>query len=398
MAKKEIGKEQLDILDQLGVDIEVQPERELSKLEERVLAGFEDITRWAEREGRAPQHGDDLDIFERMYAIRLDRIRELTKFHELLNKYDPLGLLSPASAKAEENSLALDTEEDILSALGVEPIQSDITNLRHVRSADERRASADEVASRKRCEDFAEWAPLFERARLGLDTGAWKTTPYQANVRITPGNFYILEGQTLYVASAGKEFRQEYGDLDQRLRVIYDNGTEYEPLRRSLRRALTKDKTSRRLRPDDAGPLFSDVEEAEDRTTGYLYVLRSLSNNSWISEHRDLVHKIGVTTGSVEMRIAGAAKDATYLLADVEIVKTYKLANIIPHKLEALVQRFFDSVRLDLELRDRFDMPVHPREWFLAPKEEIDRVIQLIQEGTIGRYRYDKQQARVVER
>jgi hypothetical protein len=37
--------------------------------EERIIAGFEEIQRFVEEHGRAPQHGEDRDIFERMYAV-----------------------------------------------------------------------------------------------------------------------------------------------------------------------------------------------------------------------------------------------------------------------------------------------------------------------------------------
>ena len=45
--------------------------------EERIIAGFEEIQRFVEKHGRGPQHGEDRDIFERLYAVRLDRLREL---------------------------------------------------------------------------------------------------------------------------------------------------------------------------------------------------------------------------------------------------------------------------------------------------------------------------------
>ena len=396
MPKQEINNEHFDLLDQLGVDTEVQSQRALSKAEERVLAGFEDITRWVEREGRPPKRGDDRDIFERMYAIRLDRIRELTQYHELLRAYDPAGLLTTAAANTPHDDPA--TPEDILAALGVATEPSDISHLVHVRSSEERKASPEEVAQRQPCEDFERFAPIFERVRLGLNTGAWATTKYKEDASIELDDLFILEGQTALVAAMGKEFVQDHGRRDRRLRVIYDNGTESDLLRRSLQRALNKDSNSRRLRPNDAGPLFVDVEEDTDRTTGRLYVLRSRSDHPWIAEHRELVHKIGVTTGAVKSRIANAAQDSTYLLADVEEVATYKLANIVPHKLEALVQRFFAEVRLDVELRDRFDVAVHPREWFLVPLEAIDAAVRSIKDGTIGRYKYDAATASVVER
>ncbi|MBU2803003.1 GIY-YIG nuclease family protein, partial [Acidithiobacillus caldus] len=45
--------------------------------EERIIAGFEDIQRFVATHGRVPQHGEDRDIFERLYAVRLDRLRAL---------------------------------------------------------------------------------------------------------------------------------------------------------------------------------------------------------------------------------------------------------------------------------------------------------------------------------
>jgi len=35
--------------------------------EKRIIAGFEDIERFYEEHGRLPQHGEDRDIFERLY-------------------------------------------------------------------------------------------------------------------------------------------------------------------------------------------------------------------------------------------------------------------------------------------------------------------------------------------
>lgn len=48
-------------------------------------------------------------------------------------------------------------------------------------------------------------------------------------------------------------------------------------------------------------------------------VLRSLSDHPFVAAHRELIHKIGATGGSVEARIAGAAREATCLLADVKV-------------------------------------------------------------------------------
>lgn len=56
--------------------------------EERIIAGFEDIQRFVEEHGHAPRHGDDNDIFERLYAVRLDRLREQEECRTLLIPLD----------------------------------------------------------------------------------------------------------------------------------------------------------------------------------------------------------------------------------------------------------------------------------------------------------------------
>jgi len=127
-------------------------------------------------------------------------------------------------------------------------------------------------------------------------------------------------------------------------------------------------------------------------------VLRSKSENPTVAEHREVLHKIGVTGGDVERRIANARHDATFLLADVEVVATYELFNINRTKLENLLHRFFDSARLEIEIKDRFGHPVVPREWFLVPLFVIDDVVEKLKDGTIAEYRYDAEQAKLKRR
>ena len=40
--------------------------------EERIIAGFEEIQRFVEKHGHAPRQGESRDIFERIYATRLE--------------------------------------------------------------------------------------------------------------------------------------------------------------------------------------------------------------------------------------------------------------------------------------------------------------------------------------
>lgn len=364
-----------------------------SATEERIIAGFEEIERFVEEQGRLPQHGDDRNIFERLYAVRLDRLRESEECRAILESLDSHGLLDTG------NDVELTTEnisdEELLAALKVETEPSnDITHLTHVRSRQEIKA-AEEIAQRTPCQDFDRFKPIFEQVQQDLQTGARKTIKYQDNAQINPGDLFIINGQKTLVAEMGELFITDSGLPNCRLRAVYDNGTENDYLLRSLQRALNKDKASRRItKPEtDFGPLFSHVEAEDDLPTGYIYVLRSQSDDPFITKNRSVIHKIGVTGGDVKKRIVNAKKDPTYLLADVEIVTTFKLANINRKKLETMLHKFFDLARLEVKLQDRFGIPVNPKEWFLVPLEAIEEVIEKIKEGTIDQFRYDPESA-----
>jgi hypothetical protein len=390
-----VTDEDLDLLDALGASVAEKSGGRSAK-EQRIIAGFEEIERFVAEHGRIPQHGEGRDIFERLYAVRLDRIRESSECRDVLKDLDPRGLLAngvDAGADGEEAS-----DEDLLAALGVEPSAGDdVTQLSHVRSREEIKA-AEEVAQRNPCRDFNKFQPLFEKVQHELDSGERETTKYQERAEVKKGDLFILDGQKVIVADLGKAFVSDYGRPDRRLRVVYDNGTESDLLLRSLQRALNKDKSSRRIGEPHLGALFSDVEEEDDVGTGYVYVLRSRSDHPFVAEHRELIHKIGIAADDVETRVAGAKKSPTYLLADVEIVATYKLANVNRRGLEMVLHRVFAKARLDLELKDRFGSQVEPREWFLVPLTVIDEVIERIKDGTIAGLRYDHEEARLVER
>ncbi|MEN1529429.1 GIY-YIG nuclease family protein, partial [Pseudomonas aeruginosa] len=108
-----------------------------------------------------------------------------------------------------------------------------------------------------------------------------------------------------------------------RLRLIFSNGTESNLLLRSLQRAFYNDPAARRLASPESGQLsFGGELEADDVESGTIYVLRSLSDHPYVAQHRDIIHKMGVTGGRVETRIANAEHDSTYLLAKVEVVAT----------------------------------------------------------------------------
>ena len=394
---KQFTEEDDALLAELGVEVEAKKVSARTPQEERVIAGFEEIQRFVEEHGHPPQHGENKDIFERLYAVRLDRLRELGEFRQLLEPMDKDGLLDasgPVAASFDDDDM---DDDALLAELGVEAETSDITELRHVRSSAEKKA-AEEIANRQKCEDFERFKPLFEQVQNELDTGLRTTRPFERKAEIAPGRFFIVGGQKAYVAEMDEAFLTAQGMTDARLRVIFDNGTESNMLMRSLQRALHKDDAGRRITDSSAGPLFADHTADGDEASGTIYVLRSRSDLPIVKEHRNVLHKIGVTSGKVERRIANAKIDATFLLADVEVVATYELYNINRTKLENLIHRIFDSARLDIEIKDRFGNPVVPREWFLVPLAAIDEAVEKIKDGSISKYHYDPKQAKLAER
>lgn len=386
-----------ELLDALGLEVAPAKAASHTPREERIMAGFEDILRFHVAHGRAPQHGEERDIFERLYAVRLDQLRQLPEAHTLLAGMDGPGLLKGAAAAAAVDVDGLD-EDALLAELGmtdaVPADPNDITVLRHVRSSSDKRA-AEEIAERLLCADFVQFQPLFEQAERELKANIRKTLRFGRNASIACGNYFIVGGQLAYVAEVGEAIRAPNGESDARLRLIYANGTESNLLRRSLQRALYKDDTGRRLTDPDMGPLFGDTAEPDDLESGTIYVLRSQSSHPFVAQHRELIHKIGVTGGKVEARLAGADKDATYLLADVVVVATYKLHNLNRIRLENLIHRLFGPAQIDVTIEDRFGQPVKPREWFLVPLHVIDEAVQRIRDGTIAALAYDPATARL---
>jgi hypothetical protein len=383
------------LLAELGAEVEAKKESSRTPREERIIAGFEEIQRFVEQHGRAPQHGEGRDIFERLYAVRLDCLRERADCRVVIEPLDHQGLLAGAQPVPVSVPNELDDDE-LLAQLGVDAAApTDITELRHVRSAAEKRA-AEEIANRQKCEDFDSFKPLFGQVQKELIAGLRQTRRFERKSEIAPGRFYILGGQKAYVAAMEESFTNEHGNIDARLRVIFDNGTESNLLMRSLQKALQQDPAGRRIIEPSAGPLFADQNEEGDEASGVVYVLRSKSDHPAVATHRDVLHKIGVTGGDVARRLANAKFDPTFLMADVEVVATYELYNINRTRLENLIHRIFGAARLDIEIMDRFGQLVIPREWFLVPLFVVDEAIEKIRDGTITGYEYEPKTARLV--
>jgi hypothetical protein len=396
MAKAKFTQEDDELLTDLGVEADSDVKGEHTPREARVIAGFEEIEAFYEKNGRLPKQGDGLDIFERIYATRLEAILKSQECLDILAGRDRYGLLANASTSTTDEDELID-DDALLEELGVSTIDdSSLTKLTHVKSSSEKRA-AEEIGHRALCQDFAEFKDLFQAVKAEIKEGVRKTMRFKQDASITQGEFFILNGQIAYIDKVGELTEDSYGKLDGRLRIIFDNGTESNILMRSLQKALYKDEAGRRVTNPNAGPLFDDNVGDDDQESGTIYVLKSKSDHPDIKTKNAVLHKIGVTGGDVEKRIANAKIDPTFLMADVEVVATYSLYNINRAKLENLLHRFFMDARLNVNIVDRFGTPVVPREWFLVPLFVIDEVVDKLKEGTLSDYYYDAKSVKLVK-
>ncbi|WP_151777931.1 GIY-YIG nuclease family protein [Acinetobacter brisouii] len=383
-----------ELLSELGIDLAPIKSVTYTAKEERLISGFEEIIQFYEKNQRVPSNSVDTDIFERIYAVRLEQLKKQPDALSVLADFDSYSLLS--SPNSELSTMSELADDDLLSELGIEVESADnILLLQHVRSQKEREAN-ELTATRKACADFDVFKGIFDQISKELEDGLRITKPFGKDASIELHDWFIVDGQIVYVAEIGEYFKASNGENDARLRAIYSNGTESNLLMRSLKKALNTDKVGRRiLVAKNTGPLFGSTNLSEQETdievkSGSIYVLRSLSDHEFIKQNRQVLHKIGVTTGKVNKRITNANKDATYLLADVELIATYSLPeNIVPQKLEKLIHKALQSAQLDIVIEDRLGNPIKPQEWFLVPINIIDEIISRIKDGTIDNYVYD---------
>ncbi len=243
----------------------------------------------------------------------------------------------------------------------------------------------DYVAKRKDCTDFDKYRPFFETCLDELKSGIRKAIPFKNETHIEAGKFYVLGGLLCYVADKGKPYKHK-GKKNTRLRLIFINERESDMLMRSLATELYKGGL---MITENESDLFPDNKiTPEDQETGWIYVLKSLSDDAHVQAIPNLF-KIGFTSKSVEKRIAGAENQVTYLMAPVEISAKAKITNVSSHALEQLIHAVFELARLEIEVTDSSGRTKNATEWFSVPWEAIEQAIQLITLDQIQYYYYD---------
>jgi hypothetical protein len=375
------GLEEVLQNDPLGLLGDVKPKNPVLTEKDRLVTSFEEINAFLDEHGREPQR-EVSNMHEMKLFSRLKGIRKNPEKTAALEKHDRHGLLLGAE-NPEIGSLDDILNEDVLGLLDDDA--EDIFTLKHV---PKETTMPDYVARRKSCEDFDRFKPLFEACQKDLRESKRELYPFKDEQQIHEGYFFVLHGVLLYVESVGKRERIK-GKTNARLRCIFENGTESDMLLRSLAAELYKDGRRVSEYEDRLYEQFYSVND-EDSETGYIYILKSLSDDPRIRDRENL-YKIGYSRTPVEERIKNAANETTYLMAPVKIVAEYQTYNLNPQKFEQLLHNFFGHVCLNIDIFDTEGNRHAPREWFEVPLPVVDEAIKYILSGEIVAYRYDAQ-------
>lgn len=345
---------------------------------DRLERAFLEIVDFRRTHDRTPS-STTREIAERKLGARLDGI--LADEHKIaaLKHLDEFGLLEIPEAPSSLDDLL---EGDDFDLLGDEGGLLDVSELPVRQQVHDN----DAAAQRTKCEDFDQFEPLFVQRHAELRTGSSRLLPFPGRQNIVEGAFFVLNGVMLFVAEVGEP---EYIESTirtnrrERLRVVFENGTESSMYRQSLSIRLTEG-DGLIVAPADTPEILKD-----DEVSGYIYVLRSLSDDPQIAAIKDL-HKIGFSRGAVAQRIKNAEKSPTYLMAPVEVVASYRTYNLRASALENLLHRVFAEVQLDVTQIDRKGRDYDPSEWFVVPRDVIDQAVELIISGEIVDYAYDR--------
>ena len=366
-----------------------KPKQQNMTADDRLLESFEEIKTFYHNHGHTPLINSS-DMKEKLLAARLKGLRQDKNKKAILTEKDPDGILeddmeAPKDFKELEKNFGglFKGAKDLFNV-------SSLPNNGRVKRTVE---NGYEATRRERCPNFdSDYKDAFNRIRINLENGQLKTVKFVDVDQMYPGGYYIYKSELCYVVSFD-EVEQKAGYSQQRITVVFENKTMSHMYRRSLAQRLYEDSGFAVV---DKNAL--ERQELEAKVTGHIYILRSKSTDDKIATIKDL-YKIGmVENESVASRIANAKNEPTYLMADVEVVNTYRVEGFNTQKLENLIHNFFGGSQLEVEIIGSDGKPYHPREWYCVPYEVINQVINLISTREIIDYYYDQNSQKLRKR
>lgn len=354
---------------------------------------FKEITEWVKQHGgKEPEKTHDMArLAERRMASRLKGYRSHKDMIDLLKQYDELGLLNNESHslsledKVKQEKQDFTSLDDILgddSALFANDQQTinsklfDTKKLHEIKREQENQP--EKVSQRHHMDDFAKYQPLFKQVQADIASGKRQLRPFK-NYELLLHHFYVLKGQLFYVEAVGDRKltnNKSQRKTDARLHVIYENGTENTPLLNGLAASMYGRNGKIVTEPENDNLVLSN----DDQVTGYIYVLKSESDNPEVKKVQEEhpLYKVGFTSGSVHKRIANAENESTYLYGPVRVCEEIQVINLDSESLETAIHHALANYQLDVDIKAPNGKTIHPREWFTADLDTINDVVNEI--------------------
>lgn len=266
---------------------------------------FLEIIDWVrENNGQEPQKSRN--IKERSLFSRLNGIRKSPNSIRKLEPYDEFGLLKIDIVESETPISSPASLTDILSDKLFESVNSAEKSLFDVSRYKRTIQARDKTRTRKRMGNFENYQGLFTRVHDEISEGRRQVRNPDVikEKEIKPGMFYVDNGVMVYVVSKGEEFTDKNGYTNAELHLVYENGTENKKaLLRSFVSNLHDRTRHGRMVTELIEDVMTGISPSERITTGYIYVVKSLSSNPQIANISNL-YKIGFTQDQIEKRLA----------------------------------------------------------------------------------------------
>lgn len=363
-----------------------------------LVESFNEINNFYEKYNKEPS-ANKTDFYEFQLYASLKNIREDNKKIKILSKYDKNFLLN-------SNGKKIETLKDIFNDDPEGLLNEDKNSLFNLRGPIKEiaRAKTDFVARRKPCKNFDVYKSKFKDVQNDLKEGHRHLIPFRENL-LKENRYYVHNGILFFLEKVNTEKGQQNFDsgnrkrLDGRTRCIFENGTESEMKFRSLVKILNQNGKSitehADVINDEFKKNFEGILNEDNIETGIIYILKSKSDDRNISSIENL-YKIGYTK-NLDKRLKNCEKDPTFLMAPVEVMASYKVYDVPAIKIESLIQKFFQTCKLKLEITSNKRTQYEPEEWYIVPFDVIEQAMILINKGKLNKYRYDYVNNEIIE-
>ena len=392
-------------------------------IDDNLVSQFQEINEFVKQHGHSPseQNPKSNGFEEKKLARRLASLKQDTEKVDILKPYDNFGLLT--ELKPNPNAEPLKQTQVKQTPMSINDIlrmdsQGLLAQLGGIDSSllahtDNRsildRASPDQfsdelVAKRKICEDFDKFSPIFSLIHEAMRNKQYHKAAFSSVKDIKEGSVFVLNGLVCYVASIYQAETRKNERNQQRLRLIFANGTESNMLIRSLASAQYRhDADSYQVvinAPEwqnlDLLSGFADTSthdmanlknQKDKNLTGIIYVAKLKKPRVEVAKYRNL-HKIGFSKNRGELRAKSSQMDATFLFSEVDIIAEWALYDSNPQQVEYRLHQFFHNQRLNMTLKVG-SQEYKPNEWFDVDIVNIEKALQLIFQGKINQYQFD---------